>query len=74
MVWSAPTEWMTIRKRRLAGAGALPRPSEAAVARAAGIGFAGPVVVGPFNAEDQALPPDERVATPAASLARIWPD
>jgi hypothetical protein len=37
------------------------------------IGFDGPTLVEPFNAEVRALPPDERVAAVAASLQSVWP-
>ena len=37
------------------------------------IGFDGPVIVEPFNADVRALPPPERVAAVAASLAAVWP-
>ena len=37
------------------------------------IGFDGPVIVEPFNVDVQALPPPERVAAVAASLAAAWP-
>jgi sugar phosphate isomerase/epimerase len=36
------------------------------------VGYAGPVVVEPFNAELKELPYGERVKTTRASLARIW--
>ena len=36
------------------------------------IGYDGPVVVEPFNAEHRALPPAERVRATHASLAKIW--
>jgi sugar phosphate isomerase/epimerase len=37
------------------------------------IGFDGPTLVEPFNAEVRALPPDGRVAAVAASLESVWP-
>jgi predicted xylose isomerase-like sugar epimerase len=37
------------------------------------IGFDGPTLVEPFNAEVRALPPEERVAAVAASLESVWP-
>ncbi len=36
------------------------------------IGYDGPVVVEPFNAEHRALPADERVQTTRESLRKIW--
>ena len=37
------------------------------------VGFDGPTLVEPFNAEVRALPPEERVAAVAASLESVWP-
>jgi len=37
------------------------------------IGFDGPTVVEPLNAEVRALPPEERVAAVAASLESVRP-
>jgi len=37
------------------------------------IGFDGPTLVEPFNAEVRALPPQERVAAVAAFLESVWP-
>ena len=37
------------------------------------IGFGGPVIVEPFNADVGALPPPERVPAVAPSLAAVWP-
>lgn len=37
------------------------------------IGFAGAVLLEPFNSNMQALPPPERAAAVAASLAPVWP-
>jgi len=37
------------------------------------IGFDGPALVEPFNAEVRALAPEERVAAVAASLESVWP-
>jgi sugar phosphate isomerase/epimerase len=37
------------------------------------IGFDGPALVEPFNAEVRALAPEERVAAAATSLGSVWP-
>jgi len=37
------------------------------------IGFDGPTLVEPFNAEVRTLPPEARVAVVAACLEGVWP-
>ena len=51
----------------------LPARKGAPGGRRAGHRFDGPVIVEPFNAGVRALPPPERVAAVAASLAAVWP-